>query len=77
MGEQEGAALVFVEAALELPAHQRVQFGILVDRAVDAHQEARGLQVGEVFLKIRRRAAGYGVARRSFQHGPTLCDARP
>ena len=38
--EQEGAALILGEAALELPAHQRMQLGVLVDRPIDADQQA-------------------------------------
>jgi hypothetical protein len=52
IGEQEGAALVLVQPALELPAHQRVKLGVLVDLAVDANQESR-----QVLLEVRGRAA--------------------
>ncbi len=39
VGEQEGLALRFIHAADELPAHQRMQFGVLVDRPVDGEQK--------------------------------------
>jgi hypothetical protein len=80
IGEKEGAPLVLVEATLELPAHQRVQFGVLVDLAVDAHQQAGGLQIGEMLLEIGRRAAGFGVIfalGRSLAHGATLWFWKP
>src|SRR5262245_5638215 len=54
VGEQEGAALVFGEAALELPAHQRMQLGVLVDRPLDAHDEALRLEQREVLLEVSR-----------------------
>ncbi len=59
VGEQERAALILGEPALELPAHQRVQLGFLVHRAVDAHQKPRGFETREMLLEIERRAAGF------------------
>jgi hypothetical protein len=46
----------FGEAALELPAHQRMQLGVLVDRPVDPHQQPGRLERGQVRLEIGRRA---------------------
>ncbi len=57
VGEQEGAALLFVEAALELPAHQRVKLGVLVDLAVDTDEQPGGIEPCEVLLEIGRRPA--------------------
>jgi hypothetical protein len=56
VSEQEGAALCFGEPALELPAHQRVQFAVLVDRPVDAGDEPRRLEPRQVLLEIARRS---------------------
>ena len=36
VGEHEGAASVLAQSALELPAHQRMQLTVLVDRPVNA-----------------------------------------
>ena len=36
IGEQKRPPLILGEAALELPAHQRMQLSILVDRTIDA-----------------------------------------
>ena len=44
VGEQERAALRLGEPALELPPHPRVQLAVLVDRAVDADEQALRLQ---------------------------------
>ena len=44
VGEDEGAALVLRHAADELPAHQRMQLGVLVDRGVDARRPGRRLR---------------------------------
>ena len=57
VGEQERSPLVLGNAAQELPAHQRMQLGILVDRPLDAHQQAVGLEIGQVMLEIEPRAA--------------------
>jgi hypothetical protein len=54
--EQERAALAFREPALELPPHQRMQLGVLVDRAVDPHEQSLRFERGEVRLEIKRRA---------------------
>ncbi len=61
VGEQEGLALRLVHAADELPAHQRVQFGILVDRPVDGAEQAPLLQDMEMLVKI-------AVAARHLRH---------
>ena len=58
VGEQERAALILGKPALELPAHQRMQLGVLVDRPVDAHQQAGRLERREMRLEI---ACGAGV----------------
>jgi hypothetical protein len=55
VGEQERAALIFRESALELPPHQRVQLGVLVDRPVDPHEQPSRFERGEVRLEIKRR----------------------
>ena len=55
MGEQEGAPLVLGHAAQELPAHQRMQLGILVDGAVDANEQTLRLKIGQMILKIEAR----------------------
>ncbi len=47
--EQEALAIVLVDTATELPAHQRVHFRVLVDRPFDADQQPllfQGLDVG-------------------------------
>ena len=55
VGEQEGAALGLRDAADELQSHQRMQLGVLVDRMIDARQQAPGLEVGEVLLQVEPR----------------------
>src|SRR5262249_36091329 len=55
VAEQEGAALLFRHAADELPAHQRMQLGILVDRPGDAHKETSRGKIGKVLLEIEPR----------------------
>jgi hypothetical protein len=65
VGEQERATCILRQVALELPAHQRMQLGVLVDRPVDPHHQALRLERGEVLLEVERRArfGGLGVAR--------------
>jgi hypothetical protein len=72
MGEQECAALILGETALELPAHQRVQLGILVDRAIDAGDQPLRLQGRQMLLEIERRPIGQTGAAgrgRNIEHG--------
>src|SRR5262249_13625252 len=57
-GKQERAPLILRQSALELPAHQRMQLGVLVDRAIDAHKQSLRLERGEVRLEIERRSGG-------------------
>ena len=57
VGEQEGAPRALGDAAEELPAHQRVQLGVLVDGAVDAHQQAARFEIGEMGLEVERGPA--------------------
>ena len=57
VGEQERAPRTFGNAAQELPAHQRVQFGVLVDGPIDAHQQATRFEIGEMQLEVERRPA--------------------
>ena len=68
VGEQEGAALILAKTALELPAHQRMQLGVLVDRAVDAHQEALRLEQREMLLEVLRRCVRRGLVG-DIEHG--------
>ena len=58
MSEQERAPLILGEAALKLPAHQGMQLGVLVDRAIDTGDEPLRLQGRQVGLKIQRRPIG-------------------
>lgn len=56
IGEQKSAPLILPQSALELPAHQRVQLGILIDRAIDPDQQPALFERGKVRLKIERWA---------------------
>ena len=59
VGEEESPALVLGEAALELPAHQRVQFAVFVDGVIDAGDQAARFELAQVLLEIERRTAGH------------------
>ena len=59
VGEQEGAALILRHAADELPAHQRDELGVLVDRPVDADEQPGGFQIGQMLLQVETRARGF------------------
>ena len=52
VGEQEGLALGLVDAADELPAHQRMHFGVLVDGPVDSAQQPALFQRGDMLVQI-------------------------
>ena len=62
IGEQERLAVFLRNAAAELPAHQRMHFRVLVDRAVDADELPGLFQRGDMIVQI-----GIG-ARRRFAH---------
>jgi len=66
VGEDESAALGLRHAADELPAHQRMQLGILVDRCVDARHQAGGFEIGEMILEIEARAFARRTCAASF-----------
>ena len=69
IGEHEGPPLVLGNAANELPSHQRMQLGVLVDGSIDAHQQTIGFQVGEVLLEIEPRPAATGQSKRMQARG--------
>jgi hypothetical protein len=48
IGEQKRAPLILLQSPLELPSHQRVQFGVFVDRAIDAQQQPTPFERAEV-----------------------------
>ena len=59
IGEQERLALALRNAAAELPAHQRMHFRVLVDRAVDADELAGLFKRSDMIMEIGiARAAG-------------------
>src|SRR5580693_9403045 len=60
VGEQEGAAISLVEPTLELPACERMELGILVDRSLDAGEQAFGFQTGDMLLQVARRGLCFG-----------------
>ena len=68
-----GAALILRHATDELPAHQRDELGVLVDRPVDADKKARGFQVGQMLLQVetrtRRFRAACRLGGRLIEHG--------
>jgi hypothetical protein len=50
--EEKRLALALGDAAPELPSHQRVHLGVLVDRAVDADQEAGPVERLDVLVEV-------------------------
>ena len=52
VGEQECLAVLLLDAAAELPAHQRVHLGVLVDRTVDRDQETRLVERAHVVVQV-------------------------
>jgi hypothetical protein len=42
----------FSSGADELPAHQGMQLGVLVDRCVDPLNEAGGFEIGKMVLEV-------------------------
>ena len=68
VGEQERLAVLLGDAAAELPAHQRVHLGVLVDRTVDRDQQAGFVERAHVVVQVRvaraRRCGSGGFAFR-------------
>ncbi len=52
VGEQEGLAVLLGDAAAELPAHQRMHLGVLVDRCIDAQQQPGLVETIEMVVQI-------------------------
>ena len=50
---QLGAPVFFPHAAHELPAHERMELGVLVDRAVDANEQALRFEIREPRLEFQ------------------------
>ena len=63
VGEQERLAVLLLDAAAELPAHQRVHLGVLVDRPIDADELAGFLQRADVVVQVGIWRAGFGAGR--------------
>src|SRR5262249_51439435 len=63
--EQERLALRLRDASTELPAHERVHFGILVDRPLHANEEAVLLERGDMRVNVRISRAGHASSRSS------------
>ena len=61
VGEQEGLALFLIEATDKLPAHQRMQFRILVDRPIYDADEIAFAQHLKMLVQI-------AVASRDLRH---------
>ena len=57
VGEEKGLTLGFVDSADELPAHERMQFQILIDRPVDGEQQVALLERLQMFVQIGIGAA--------------------
>ncbi len=68
VGEEERLAVLLGDAAAELPAHQRVHLGVLVDRRVDAIEQPRLVEAVEMLVQVGIRARERrGVRHRCFQ----------
>ena len=61
--EEKRLALVLFDAADVLPAHQRMQLRVLVDRPVDREQQAAPAQLVEMLVQVGIAASGVGHAR--------------
>ena len=70
VGEQERLAVLGVDPATELPAHQRVHLGVLVDPPVDLDQQAGFAQRRDMLVEI-------AVAPRRRRHGRWTPSAAP
>src|SRR3989454_2935933 len=56
---QERLSVRLLDTAAELPAHQRMHLGVLVDRPIDRYEQPRALEGLQVLVKV-----GIGALRR-------------
>jgi hypothetical protein len=63
MGEHEGAPVGVSQPTLELPARERVQFTVLVDRTIDGAHEPPRSQGCEVLVKVGGYLTGLRFGR--------------
>ena len=77
IGEQKRLAVGLIEPTDELPAHQRMQFGILVDHTIDGEQQAllaqRVKMLVQIAIAARRpgnRARALDVSGLASGHSP-------
>lgn len=55
VGEKKRLALIFRNPADKLPAHQRMELSVLVDRTVDTNEQALAFEIGQMLLEIEPR----------------------
>ena len=74
VGEQERLAVLLLDAAAELPAHQRVHLGVLVDRAIDGDEQPGLVERAQVVVQVRIAAfrCGGGAFRCRLRRGFAL-----
>ena len=60
IGEQESLALVLLDAADELPAHERMQLRVLVHGAVNGQQQAPLVERCEMLVQVEVAAVFFG-----------------
>src|SRR5262249_14823428 len=76
IGEEKRLAVLLGDAAAELPAHQRVHLGVLVDLAVDLDQEPGLVERADVFVQVGIGARGRSltIADRVHMHSRMSSD---
>jgi hypothetical protein len=63
VGEEARAPIFLEDATPELPAHERVHLGVLVDQAIDHDEQTCLLEGGDMVVKVRIAALGHGHHR--------------
>src|SRR6476660_3446002 len=72
IGEQKGTSVLLAQTALKLPARERVEFGIFVDRTINSREEASFRQPRYVFVQIGRCFLRHGHFHRRSPIAPGL-----
>ena len=66
---RKAAPRLLGKAADELPAHERMQLGVLVDRPLDPHEQAALLEARDMLLKIDGHFQAVRLSHQHLQRG--------
>ncbi len=69
VGEQKRFSVRLLDTAAELPAYERVHFGVFVDRPIDRYEQPRALECLEMLVEVRIAASRSGARVAALRFG--------